>query len=92
MIANLSAMQVFAYGGAALWLFGAIPAAVVTLLKASRCCFARASSRSVSFGFPAEPPGPYLRLTYAAAAPAELEVATQKLAGLTPGGGRPAAG
>ncbi len=42
--------------------------------------------------FPAEPPGPYLRLTYAAAAPAELEVATQRLAGLTPGGGRPAAG
>ncbi len=42
--------------------------------------------------FPNEPPGSFLRLTYAAAAPAELEVATEKLAGLMPGGGRPVAG
>jgi DNA-binding transcriptional MocR family regulator len=33
--------------------------------------------------FPTEPPGSFLRLTYAAAQPAELEAATQKLAGLT---------
>lgn len=33
--------------------------------------------------FPTEPHGSFLRLTYAAAEPAELEAATQKLAGLT---------
>ena len=41
--------------------------------------------------FPTEPPGPFLRLTYAAAQPAELEAAVRRLAGLAPRGAEPSA-